>query len=311
MPLPRRSLAAQILARLPRLTRPARAARLTRFTRLTRPARAARRGGRPPAVGLVAAVGLLALAGAGCNEHEQVDLAFEARPGSRITYEIVVESTVVTTLLGPPEETTERIELTATEEVLASGDEGVSLELTIGREGARPQVLALRHDPETGVARVETVEGLSVEALGELEPSRFVLLASGLLPDGARRPGGTWEIDRRLDLPEGERRLTGRGRLAALRRRGDHEVARVETDVRLPVDRSMTLPDGRVRIRGDERTRATIEYRLADGTMERAESVTTGEFDLTVTPPDDRASVPVRGSLEVRVEATTERVAGP
>lgn len=247
--------------------------------------------------------------GAGCNDSERVNLVFRAAPGTLARYEIDVDARVVTALAGPPEDTEERIGLSAEQLVLGRTGDEISLRIAMTREGERPRVFEVRVDAGGGLAEVDAVEGLPVEALGELGPSRLILLASGLLPDRPLRPGGEWEIERDLELPEGEERLTGTGRLESLRVEDGVDVARVRATTALPVDRTLTLPAGRVRLRGTERTTAVLDYGVDDGGLYGARSVTTGHFELSVTPPSGAGPGPVRGALDVRVESRTVRLA--
>lgn len=251
---------------------------------------------------------LVALAAGACNDSESVDLVFRAPPGTQVSYAIAVDAAVVTRLGGPPDETRERIALRAEQLVLGRDGDETELQITMTREGERPRVFEVRLDSGHGLAEVDAVEGLPVEALGELGPSRLILLASGLLPGRPLRPGGEWDIERDLELPEGEERLTGTGRLEGLRSENGVDLARVRATTSLPVDRTMTLPEGRVRLTGTERTTAVLDYGVDDGTVHTARSVTTGLFELSVTPPGSGAPGPLRGTLDVRVESRTERV---
>lgn len=242
----------------------------------------------------------------GCNATERVNLVFRAPEGSHARYTVAVDSEVVTELVGPPERTRERIELTAEQLVLALTDTEADLRISMTRTGERPRVFEVRLDPRGGLAEVDRVEGLPVEALGELGPSRLILLASGLLPGRTLRLGGEWGIERQLELPEGNGRLHGTGRLMSLRVEDGLDLARVRAETSLPVDRTLTLPEGRVRLSGTESTTATLDYFVDDGTVRRAKSITTGRFTLVVTPPGGGLA-PVAGHLTVRVESTTSR----
>ncbi len=257
---------------------------------------------------LVSLVLISALVG-GCNDSERIDLVFAAEPGSELEYEITVTSRVVTRLGGAPEVTKEEIHLRAVQEVVAVSEDGVvDLAITMTRERERPRVFEVRLDRDRGLASVDAVQGLPVEALGELGPARLVFLANGLPPDHALAPGGSWVIERALELPEGSETLRGRGRLEGLTHEGEVPVARVRADTALPIDRVMNLEQGRVRLSGEERTRAQLDYLVADGTVRGARSVTTGVFDLVVTPPPGTGAGPLAGELEVRVESRTEPI---
>ncbi len=253
---------------------------------------------------------VLLLLGTGCNDSEHVDLGFRAPEGTTVDYRIEVESVVETELADPPRTTTEQVRLDARQRVgsVPQGEGGeVELQITISRDEGRARVFEMRFDPSRGLAEIDSVEGLPVEALGELGPSRLVLLATGLLPDRPLRPGETWEIDRRLELPGGARPLRGEGRLTGLRQEGTVGIARVRATTELPVERTLDLPEGRATLSGVEQNRSTIDYVVDDGTVHHARSVTVGTFELTVSPPSGQGTTPLRGELTIRVESTTER----
>lgn len=258
-------------------------------------------------VAVAVSVAALATLATACNDSETVDLVFRAPAGTRIAYRIDIEASVVTELAGPPNETRDRIALEAEQLVIGRAGSETQLQITMTRAGERPRVFEVRLDAGRGVAEVDAVEGLPVEALGELGPSRLILLASGLLPTRPLRPGSAWDIERALELPEGEQRLSGTGRLEGLRVDGGIELARVRATTSLPVSRTLDLPEGRVRLTGTERTTALLDYGVADGSVHGARSVTTGRFDLTVEPPSGEVLGPLRGELEVRVESRTTR----
>lgn len=263
---------------------------------------------RPTSAWLLVPLSLLLVA-TGCNDSERIDLVFSAESGTRLEYVITVNSRVLTRLGGAPQVTEEEIRLRAVQEVVAVSDEGVvDLEITITSESERPRVFEVRLDRTRGLASVDAVQGLPVEALGELGPARLVLLANGLPPDHPLEPGGSWRIEQDLELPEGPELLRGRGRLEGLGHEGERPVARVRADTALPIDRVMNLEQGRVRLSGEERTRARLDYLVSDGTVRRARSVTTGVFALEVTPPPGTNAEPLEGELEVRVESRTEPV---
>lgn len=250
---------------------------------------------------------LAALIAAGCNDTERVDLVFRAAPGSHANYSIVVDAEVVTQLAGPAETTRERIEFTADQLVLTRSADEAALHITMTKGDERPRVFEVRLDPRGGLAEVDRVEGLPVEALGELGPSRLILLASGLLPGRPLQVGGAWDIERDLELPEGSGRLTGEGRLENLRIEEGVDLARIRAVTSLPVERELELPRGKVRLAGTEHTTATLDYGVADGTVHRAHSVTKGRFTLVVLPPGGETLPPVEGELRVRVESRTSR----
>lgn len=244
-----------------------------------------------------------------CNTSESVGLAFRASPGTTLEYEIAISSEVVTRLEGPAVISNEQIRLDAEQVVLGVDEAGIiDLEITMRRSEGPARVFEVRLDPRRGLASVDAVQGLPVEALGELGPSRLVLLANGIVPTHPLRPGRTWVIERRLELPEGKEQLTGQGRLAGLRHEDGLDLARVEATTTIPVDRELTLDQGRVRMSGEEHTRARLDYSVSDGTVQTVRSVTSGRFDLAIVPPSGSGTLALAGTLDVRVESRTVRV---
>lgn len=251
-------------------------------------------------------VAALAVVTPACNQAERVDLAFRVPPGRDLAYSVDVRSEVVTELAGPPERTVEHLHLAARQRVIRRTADGVvHLEIRMTPRGERPRVFEVRLDTGRGVAAIDTVGGLPVEALGELSPSRFILPISGLVPPTPVRPGDLWPIERTLDLPQGRERLTGTGRLEGLDAGPPVALARVRARTTLPVRQRTTLREGTVVLSGREHTSATVDYSVADGAVVAAASLTTGRFRLLVSPPGGLVSPPIRGTLEVRVRSVT------
>lgn len=256
---------------------------------------------------VVAAV--LAAAAPACNSTERVDLSFRVEPPSRSRYEIEVSSEVTTDLGGEPDSRTETLRLTVDQEVVARRPGSTELRLDVQREGTPIRHFDIVVDTDAGIATVRSVEGLPAEAFGGFDTSRLLLLASGLLPERAVRPGEVWDIARVIDLPDGEQHLSGTGRLESITTDDPSPLARVTSRTTLPVDQVMALPEGRVQVRGTELAVITAQYALDDGALHQATSRTTGHFSLVIDPPTGQPGEPVRGTLEVTVESESRRVA--
>lgn len=261
---------------------------------------------RPLPVPLTVLVVVMMVA-TGCNTSERVDLGFRPSPGAVLRYETTVDATITTELAGPPRTRRETILLEAEEQIRERTATSVAMTITIDRDTSEPRSFDVRLDRTAGVITVETVEGLPVEALGELGPSRLILVSAGLLPDRELRPGAEWGIERSLDLPDADALLTGTGRLVRLKERREGDLAEVEVVTVVPVRQTMELTEGTVTMDGNERTVATIDYRLDDGTVQAARSTTRSTFDLTVEGAA-RSPGPVTGNLSATVESRTDRV---
>ena len=87
-------------------------------------------------------------------------------------------------------------------------------------------------------------------------------------------------------------RLTGSGRLASLGLRHGRKVATIESDFRLPVDRTTGDSPTRLHLQGTQTTTATATRDVADGTIETETAHTAGAFQLLVLPPAGRRDAP-------------------
>jgi hypothetical protein len=253
------------------------------------------------------------LLGTACGDGEEtVDLSFRPPPGARYVYDLAAESATATALGGPPERREDEVALRVEEAVLDSRPgHAVRLRFTVRRAGEERLTFDVRVEPEAGAGAVEQLEGLPVEFLGDLGPSRLFPLAAGLLPGRPVRPGATWSIDRQIAFADEERRLTGSGRVAGLRLEDRVPLARVVVRTVLPVSQRLTLPEGRVIVTGDEVTEATIEYDVRDGVVHTARSHTEGRFDLSAAPATasrDNTTLGLTGTLTVTIDSRAERV---
>ncbi len=257
------------------------------------------------AVGVVVAV-----AAAGCGD-DTVDLSFRPAEGDELTYETTVESSTTTSgaCQDEPAERDDRATLTATHRVLEVGDAGVRVEVELSRPGVGTRTVVVRFDRAALLTAIEEVEGIAASALGELGLSEVFPPAAGAPPDRRLRPGDRWEIDDevRLDADAEPTRLRGEGRLTELGVEDGRETARVETSARLAVSTTSTSARGTRALDGEQATEVTATYDLADGTVLRADAVTTGSFDLVLGPPPGVEGEPCAGRLEVEVRSRVSR----
>jgi hypothetical protein len=260
---------------------------------------------------LLAAVAAL-LATFGACDDQRVRVTFRPDDGARYRYEIRVESTSDLELEGrPPEHRDDDVVLHASHRVLSVGDEGSRVEVVLRPrdDPSTSRTFQVRFDRAAQLSEVQRIEGLPADVLGELGLSEIFPAAAGAPPDRAIGPGDGWDIDEPLQLPGlRETRLRGKGRLVQLGVVGGHDVATVTSRTELPVTRRSGSGQGEVELRGTQHTRSTASHRLSDGSVERADAVTTGDFRLRLLPPDGDETVALGGRLRVRVHTVTRRL---
>ena len=243
---------------------------------------------------------------AGCDD-DTVVLTFRPEVGSRYTYEVEVDSVVTRTLEGAqPSERREHAVLRATHTVLAAGPGGVRVQVVLRRAGSGSRTFVVRFDRAAQLQAVESIEGIEVETLGELGLSEIFPAAAGAPPQERLRPGDRWTIGDTVALPGGQEqgtRLTGEGRLTELGVVDDADIATIVTETVLPISST----DGSQSLDGSQRTESTARHDLADGSVLDAASVTRGEFDVVISPPQGQSGSPVRGTLTVEVRSRTRR----
>lgn len=238
-------------------------------------------------------------------------IAFRPSEGDRYRYVVEVESQSETDIEGQPDRSSDnRFTLDAVHQVVDTDESGseVRVDLAIGRRASRE--LLVRLDRAAQLTEVVEVEGLPAAVLGDLGLSEIFPAAAAAPPVGRLRPGATWTIDAPVQVTGSPReRLVGSGRLAELDVRDGRQVAVVISTYRLPVSRRGTSAQADREIDGLQTTRSKTTYDLEDGSVVEAEAITTGRFDVTLSPPGDQIGPTLAGRLEVTVHSTTKRVA--
>jgi hypothetical protein len=255
-------------------------------------------------------LGAVALAATlvGCGR-DTVRVSYRPPVGARYRHEIRVHSVTTTALAGrPPEVAVDDVVLRTDERVLSAGPDGVRMEIRLRQAGAPDRTFVVRLDRAAQLAGVETVEGLPPSVVGADALPQILPGAAGAPPDRPLAPGDRWTIDAPAGLPGAEgARLTGSGRLVELGLASDRKVATTRSSTRLPLTTTTPLRGSVVALDGTEHTEETATRALADGAVERASTVTRGEFRLTLAPAGEASATPVTGSLTLEVRSQTRR----
>src|SRR5438094_6578261 len=185
--------------------------------------------------------GLSVLGALGCGvlvacRPDSVQVAFRPAVGAHYRYQVDVTK-VRTIQLGSdgPQRTVDDARLEADETVLASGPEGIRVQVELRRAGSAPRRFVVLFDRAAQLTAVETIEGLPASILEPSDLSEIFPAAAGAPPPRPLAAGERWSIDDRLLLAGSSARLTGSGRLSSFGVVGGRNVASIHSTTRLPV----------------------------------------------------------------------------
>ncbi len=253
---------------------------------------------------------MLASALTACSQ-DAVQVAFRPKVGDSFKYELKVRSVTVTTLgTAAPERSVDEATLEATDTVLAAGPEEVRVQVVLRRAGSPDRSFIVRFDRAAQLSGIETVEGLPPSVLGPLAFPEFLPAAAAAPPLRMLKPGEKWKIDTKPVLPGGiEAHFEGTGRLVKVGSSGGQKVASLKSDTRLPLVSSSQVGNITVALEGVETTTATATRALSDGSVQKASSLTKGDFQVTLTGPGGDDAAPVTGTMTVEIRSETRRLA--
>ena len=263
---------------------------------------------RLPLVVLAGAV-VLATTLTACSK-DRVQVAFRPKVGDSFKYELKVKSVTVTTLgTAAPERTVDEATLEATDTVLAADPEEVRVQVVLRRAGSPDRSFIVRFDRAAQLSGIETVEGLPPSVLGPLAFPEFLPAAAAAPPLSMLKPGEKWKIDTKPVLPGGvEAHFEGTGRLVKVGSSGGRKVASLKSETRLPLVSSSQVGNITVALEGVETTTATATRALSDGSVQKASSLTKGDFQVTLTGPGGDDAAPVTGTMTVEIRSETRRL---
>jgi hypothetical protein len=268
--------------------------------------------GQQPLRALVIGIALVQVV-AGCSRGgggDKVDVAFRPEVGAEYRYEVKVQS-VTTTRLGnePAERTVDETLLETHATVLAADPEEVRVRVALRRAGSPDRTFIVRFDRAAQLSGVESVEGLPPDILGTSSFPELLPAASAAPPKRPLAPGETWKIDAEPNLPgSGASRLVGTGRLEKVSEVDGRKVASIKAETTLPLRSTTRLRDATLGVDGTETTETTATRALADGAVETARSVTTGDFRLSLTPAAAESALPLTGTMTIELRSQTRRL---
>ena len=260
------------------------------------------------AVAVVVAV-CLAAGPTACGRDE-VRVSFRPEVGATYRYEVRIHSVATTRLADTaPERSEEDLVLLAEHKVLSAGRSEVRVQVRLTQPGEPDRTFVVRLDRAAQLSGVDAVEGLPPSVVGPDALPQILPGAPGAPPDRPLSPGERWTIDAPAGLPGGgDARLVGTGRLVELGLLDGRKVASTRARTSLPLTSTAALRGNAVALDGTEVTDGTATRDVADGAVERAATVTHGDFAVTLAPAGDATGSRVAGSLTIEVRSETRRL---
>ncbi len=260
----------------------------------------------------LAAVMAASIVGAGLSgcSGDEVRVSFHPKVGASYSYEVRIHSVTTTRLAeGSPERSVDDVVLLADHTVLSADGGEFRVRVRLREAGAPDRTFVVRLDRAAQLAGVDAVEGLPPSVVGPDALPQILPGAPGAPPDRPLAPGERWTIDAPAGLPGGgNSRIVGTGRLVELGLLDGRKVASTRSRTRLPLSSTSALGGNAVALDGTEVTDGTATRTVADGAVERAATVTLGQFALTLAPAGDDRGTRVGGSLTIEVRSETRRL---
>lgn len=246
---------------------------------------------------------------AGCRP-DTVRVRFDPPAGATYRYDVHVRAVTNTSLGDTPNRRSVDDFVVHTEDrVVSVGPGGTVLEVKLTIPGVGDRIFTAVFDRGAQLSRIESIEGVPAEALGQLGLSEILPGAAGAPPKRALAPGDRWSINSPADVLGGPgSRLRGEGRLVQLGVVRGRAVATIDSSYALPVKRTTTSGEGTIALDGNQRSSVRTVRSLKDGAVQTATATTTARYRVQLTPPQGSQGAPVSGQLTVEVRSTTTRL---
>jgi hypothetical protein len=171
--------------------------------------------------------------------------------------------------------------------------------------GAETRAFTLRLDPSGEVLDVVEVGGVPASAL-DADQLVFIGTYRPPLATGPVRLDDEWEAQQRVGLPEAFQQIATVGELVRLGRDADGDIAHLRYTGEGPLEWVTELPQGEAELSGSARTVSRAALDIDDGFLRRADSSTTGIFEVRVVT--ETGTLPLTGVLRLKLDLEIERV---
>ena len=246
----------------------------------------------------------------GACRSDAVRIAFKPEAGAHYRYDVRVRAVTRSTLAdAAPRRSVDDFVLHAEHRVVRVRDNDTELEVKLNIPDIGERIFTARFDRGAQLSRIDSIEGVPANALGQLGLSEILPGAAGAPPQRPLAPGDRWGIDSPAAvLGGGGSRLRGQGRLVSLGVVRGRKVATFESRYVLPVRRTTSSGDATITLNGKQSTVVRTVRSLRDGAVESAQATTTASYNVTLTPPAGTTGAPLSGVLTVQVTSTTSRL---
>lgn len=171
--------------------------------------------------------------------------------------------------------------------------------------GSEERSFALRIGPNGEVLEVLEVDGVEADAL---DPDELIFIGTYRppLPQDRVRLGDDWEAEQEVRLDSVFQQFVTTGQLESLDRDTQGRLARLHYAGEGPLVWSTELPQGQAELTGFADTTSNAELDIDGGFLRRANSSTSGRFEVRVEPGGQQA--PITGTLELDLDLDLEKL---
>lgn len=242
-----------------------------------------------------------------CEPHT-IDLGFEPTVGDTFRFRSTIRTEVDRSVEGRSEDPiSEESVLEATETVTDVDDEGVTMDVSIRRDGAPARDYTARFAHGQHLTAADLIEGTTADAVGmDLAANLPSDLSSP--PPGPLEPGQRWTIEREVATEHVPIVVTGQGRVRTLAVHDGHDVALVEVELVVPIRSVIDHPNGLVHLEGRQISRSHTTYDLTEGTVRHDRTTIDGDVSWNLEPPPGVEAVPLPGTIAYTISTNTQRV---
>jgi hypothetical protein len=241
---------------------------------------------------------------------DTVRISFTPPPNATYRYDVHVRAVTRSTLgTTAPRRSVDDFVLHAEHRVVAAGAHDTELEVRLTIPGVGQRTFTADFDRGAQLSRIQSIEGVPAEALGQLGLSEILPGAAGAPPQRPLAPGDRWKINSPAAVLGGPgSRLRGEGRLVELGVLRGRDVATIESTYQLPVKLTSASGDATIQLDGIQITTVRTVRALTDGAVESAKATTNALYRVTLMPSARSTGAPVTGQLTVEVRSTTARL---
>jgi hypothetical protein len=264
---------------------------------------------------LTLVLSLTLLAGSACKSDE-IDLSYRLEANTVLNYRLTARADASWDIGGQGSGSYEVI-FDVTEAIRSEDSSGAIVDVVmmpveggikedgLPSPGPGERAFSLRVGANGEVLEILEVEGVPAAALDPNELA-FIGTYRPPLPPDLIRLHDSWDAAQAVDAGNASQNIQTTGNLIALDVENGAPLAEIRYKGEGPLEYITALPQGEARLEGAATTTSTAAMNIEGGFLNEAQSITTGDFDVTVRTAS--GSAPIRGTLRLQLELDLEKL---